>query len=302
MKNFRIISLFAVLLCIGFSSCSDWTEAENIEVTVRQPWEQDPALWEEYTAALRAYKQSEHFIVCARLFNSPDKAFSEQDFMRCLPDSLDFVMLENAANFSKFDREDMPVMRQKGTKVLYRVDCAALGADLADEAKLNALLDKAVATVRTEGLDGFSFTADPLAPEAAAAAVAKLAGALSEGRLLVFEGNPLSLSAEDRARVDYIILNTQRLEHVQDIKLQVLKAIDYAKVPASQLLLAAEANARINDEDRTEFDAIEEMARCVIELGPLSGMGVFDIGDDYYSSDMNFRMIRRAIQMLNPAK
>ena len=38
--------------------------------------------WAEYTAALRAYKQSEHFIVYARLHNSPEKASSEQDFMR----------------------------------------------------------------------------------------------------------------------------------------------------------------------------------------------------------------------------
>lgn len=302
MKKFSIISLFAVLLCIGFSSCSDWTEAENIEVTVRQPWEQDPALWEEYTAALRAYKQSEHFIVCARLFNSPDKAFSEQDFMRCLPDSLDFVMLENAANFSKFDREDMPVMRQKGTKVLYRVDCAALGADLADEAKLNALLDKAVATVRTEGLDGFSFTADPLAPEAAAAAVAKLAGALSEGRLLVFEGNPLSLSAEDRARVDYVVLPTERTQHVQEVRLMALNATGFAGIESARLLLAADTKGSLYDEDRIEFTAADEMPRRVIEFGPLGGCSIVNIGPDYYNSDMNFRLIRRAIQTLNPAK
>ena len=64
MKNFRILSLFAVLLCAGFSSCSDWTETESVGTTVRQPWEQDPALWEEYTAALRAYKQSEHLNWC----------------------------------------------------------------------------------------------------------------------------------------------------------------------------------------------------------------------------------------------
>lgn len=301
MKNFRIISLLAVLFGTALVSCSDWTDTEAVKTSVSKPWEQDPALWEEYTAALRAYKQSEHFIVYARLFNSPDKAFSEQDYMRCLPDSLDIVALENAANFSAFDREDMVFMRQKGTKVLYRVDCAALGTE-ADETELDALLDKAVATVRTEGLDGFSFTADPLAAEATAKAVAKLSGAKAEGQLLVFEGNPLSLSADDRALADYIILDTELVEHVQEVRLMALNATGFAGVEPSRLLLAAEIGAPLFDEDRTEFSAIEEMPRRVIEFGPLGGLGVYDISDDYYNSDMNFRMIRRAIQTLNPAK
>ena len=44
------------------ASCSDWTETEALDSTVKKPWEQDPALWAEYTATLRAYKQSEHFM------------------------------------------------------------------------------------------------------------------------------------------------------------------------------------------------------------------------------------------------
>ncbi|MFR7649639.1 MAG: glycoside hydrolase family 18, partial [Alistipes sp.] len=115
-----------------FAACNDWTEMETVDSKVEKPWEQDPALWAEYTAALRAYKQSEHFIVYARLHNSPEKASSEQDFMRCLPDSLDIVTLTNADNFSKFDAEDMDVMREKGTKVLYQVDYAARAEEFAD--------------------------------------------------------------------------------------------------------------------------------------------------------------------------
>ena len=54
----------------ALTACSDWTEMETVENQVNKPWEQDPELWAEYTAALRAYKQSEHFIVYARLYNS----------------------------------------------------------------------------------------------------------------------------------------------------------------------------------------------------------------------------------------
>ena len=78
-----ILPVAALLLA---AACSDWTETESVENSVRKPWEQDPALWADYTAALRAYKQSEHYLSYARLNNSPAQATSEQDFMRCLPD------------------------------------------------------------------------------------------------------------------------------------------------------------------------------------------------------------------------
>ena len=49
-----------------FAACNDWTEMETVDSKVEKPWEQDPALWAEYTAALRAYKQSEHFVCTTR--------------------------------------------------------------------------------------------------------------------------------------------------------------------------------------------------------------------------------------------
>ena len=167
---------------------------EAVDNNVKKPWEQDPALWAEYTAALRDYKKSEHFIVYARLHNSPEPAASEKDFMRCLPDSLDIVALTNADNFSRYDAEDMAVMREKGTKVLWQVDYAGRAAEFADAAKLGAWLDRVVSSVAANGMDGYSFTGipnagDPAAVQAAALIVSKLSA--DESKLLVFEGNPL---------------------------------------------------------------------------------------------------------------
>ena len=99
MKQHRIIRFSGLFLLLGvlfgLAACNDWTEMEAVDNNVKKPWEQDPALWAEYTAALRDYKKSEHFIVYARLHNSPEPAASEKDFMRCLPDSLDIVALTN---------------------------------------------------------------------------------------------------------------------------------------------------------------------------------------------------------------
>lgn len=295
-----ILPIAALLLAAV--SCSDWTEMETVDNTVSKPWEQDPALWSDYTAALRAYKQSEHYLSYARLYNSPAQATSEQDFMRCLPDSLDIVTLTNADNFSAYDAEDMAAMHEKGTKVLYQVDYAARKAEFSGEAALKTYLDGVIAAVAANGLDGYSFTADPLDAAATATIVATLSAARSDGQLLVFEGNPLSVAEADRAKLDFVVLDTEKAENTTEVQLLVLNATGYAGIAPEKLLLAAEIDAPLQDEDRTEYAAVELMARCVVEYGPLAGFAAYNIAGDYYHAEMNYQTIRTAIQTLNPSK
>lgn len=303
MKQTSIYRLIlpVVVLLLG-ASCSDWTETENIDNTVLKPWEQDPALWADYTAALRSYKASEHYLSYARLHNSPSPAASEQDFMRCLPDSLDIVTLTNADNFSAYDAEDLAAMHEKGTKVLYQVDYAARKAEFSGEATLKTYLDGVIAAVAANGLDGYSFTADPLDAAATATIVATLSAARSDGQLLVFEGNPLSVAAADRAKLDFVVLDTETAENTTGVQLQVLNATGYAGIAPEKLLLAAEIDAPLQDADRTEYAAVELMARCVVEYGPLAGFAAYNIAGDYYHAEMNYQTIRTAIQTLNPSK
>ena len=137
---------------------------------------------------------------------------------------------------------------------------------------------------------------------ATARIVEKLAAAKSEGQLLVFEGNPLSLAAADRPKVDFIALDTEKLENVLDVRLHALHAVNYAGIEANRLLLTAEINAALFDEDRTEHAAVDEMSRRVVELGPYAGLAAYNIAEDYYHSEMNYQTIRQAIQTLNPSK
>ena len=68
MKRNKLIGLLSLcLLAATFASCEDWNETEAVKQKVERPEDQNPELWAEYTAALRDYKQSEHFIVYARL-------------------------------------------------------------------------------------------------------------------------------------------------------------------------------------------------------------------------------------------
>lgn len=47
--------------------------------------------------------------------------------------------------------------------------------------------------------------------------------------------------------------------------------------------------APLKDEDRVEYAAVEEMSRRVIAYGPLCGLGAYNIGNDYYNADANYK-------------
>ena len=207
-----------------FASCNDWTETESVTQTTQRPDEQDPELWAQYTAALREYKQSEHTLVFASFANGAPVATSEKDCLRSLPDSLDVVSLTNADNFSEYDREDLTVLKEKGTRAVYFVDYASRSAEFTDLTALGAYLDKVVARTRELGLDGLSFSGIPVfgsyTDQAAQKAVASLfiekfaavAGPDKE-LLLLFEGDPQFLAPADRAKVDYFVLDTKETDN-----------------------------------------------------------------------------------------
>ncbi len=290
-----------------FSSCSEWTETQSVEIDIRQPWERNPELWEDYFESLRAYKQAEHFLVYARLENSPETLSNEKCFMRSLPDSLDIVSLTNAENFSAYDVEDMEWMRKVGTKVLYQVDFASHSSEFSDAAGLEAYLDQAIASVRKYGLDGWSFTGtvrigDDRNAKLSSLMVKKLAEAKDEGQMLVFEGDPLFISSADLGKIDLFVLATEESETVNEVNSAVMYAVSVLKIPYDKILLAASVESTITDESLEDVPAVAEMTDKVVSYGPLAGLAVYDIEADYYNYEENYLMTRNAIQILNYSK
>lgn len=297
----RLVYIISLIL---LSACSKWTETESIQLNYLRPWDQNPELWAKYKASLVDYKEGKHFLFYARFDNAPEKATSEKDFMRCLPDSLDFVSLTNADNFSDYDKEDMEWMAGIGTKVLYQVDLTKKG--FANTSELESYLDKVIATVKKNGMNGYSFTGvyrlgNTQNDALASATVKKLAAAKIDGQVLVFEGNPLFIPEAERTKVDLFVLDSESTEYAQDLRFQVLTAIDYAGVPASKLLLGADMDGTIQNEERVKCHDVEELARRVLSLGPLAGLGITNISSDYYSYEGNYVISRSAIQLLNPS-
>lgn len=129
--------MLAVLAVPALSSCSDWTDTESLEFDYVLPSEQDPDAYNAYLGLLREYKQSQHKIMIAKFDNSGDLVSGQSDRLAALPDSIDYVVLQEADNLNSLLVQDMnDIRQQKGTRTLYAISYAdAL-------AKYQAILDE----------------------------------------------------------------------------------------------------------------------------------------------------------------
>jgi hypothetical protein len=260
--------------------------------------------------SLRIYKQERtHYITYGSFENGTEQSKNEGAYLRSVPDSLDIVTLANSENITAYDREDIPSLQEKSTRVLYLVDYAKKMTELADAAALSTWLDKAVATATELKLDGFAFNGLPsyggtdaeqaARKEAARLIVSKLS---AFGKTLVFEGDPAFVDAADLSKLDYVVLNTTDIENAVNLKLHVVNILETYALSKEKLLLAAKIGSKLTDEDLNKLDAVTEMTNRVISLGPLGGLAIYALGDDYYQAKMNYQTSRMAIQTMNPSK
>lgn len=311
-----IYKLFTLcLLTTAFvlpTACSDWTNPEPVDVDVNSAKDQDPELWARYMQVLRNYKQSKHYVTYVRFDNALDNPVNESGYLRSLPDSLDIVTLGNPDKATAYDREDILVLQEKSTRILYLIDYASRSAELSDVAKLSAYLDKAIATASELNLDGFAFTGSPLysgtdeelaaQKEKARLIVSKLSAAAGEDKLLVLEGDPAFVDAADMEKLDYIVLNTAELTHIADLKLLVTGMLVDGTVPKGKLLLSAKMGEQMMDGNNSKQEAVPLVTDYIVSLGPLGGLGIYSISNDYYNPKMNYETTRTAIQLMNPAQ
>ena len=275
--------LLAVAGMAILSGCSDWTRMESIPVESIYPWDRDPELWEAYKENLRDYKSHEHTMVYVRFENSPENPVSEKGSLRSLPDSIDIVSLTNADNFSQFDAEDMAWMESVGTKVLYQLDIAGRLDEFSDAAKLDAYIDGVIASVKSNGLDGYSFTGTPKSgdqqrEEMSRKIVEKLDKARTSGQLIVFEGSHSFIVKEDIPKIDLFVLPTENVERSWDLNNILTGAKDYG-VPEEKILIATKLDGVYYDEDNVELPVVQAMADNVNRYGPMAGLALYGIED-----------------------
>ena len=160
------------------------------------------------------------------------KSLNEGSYLRALLDSLDIVTLGNSHQISDYDREDIPLLQEKSIRVLYLIDYVAHASSLTDITALNSWLDKEIGYVPTElNLDGFAFTGLPLYngtdaelasyKEKSRLIVSKFIYCYGQDKLLVLEGNPAFVDEADFDKLNYIVLNTARVDQCNRFEIAV---------------------------------------------------------------------------------
>jgi hypothetical protein len=116
------------------------------------------------------------------------------------------------------------------------------------------------------------------------------------------EGNPAFVDEADFDKLNYIVLNTAELTNVTDLKLQVTGILANSLLSKDKLLLSVQMGGQVIDETGVKQEAVTLMTDRVVALGPLAGLGIYAIGNDYYSPIRNYEITRMVIQLMNPSK
>lgn len=277
---------------LALAACN--ADIEPIEQSLVSPKDQNPAQWAEYMRVLRNYKQSDHYTIYVHFDNAPEKVVSEKNCLRSLPDSLDIVALKNP--LSQFDREDLAGLQEKSTRVLLTVDCS-------DPATAAGKVDEALAAIAADGLDGIAIRFTGAVTDAVKVVGTTIAGKLGalNDKTVVFEGNPSFIGDADKDRYDFIVVDATTAASLFALQSEIDYLISRHGIGVSKLLLATSFSATMLDESLKEQAAIPAVARCVMTCGPLAGMGLYDVNDDYYSPTVNYPQTKTAINLLNPA-
>ena len=110
-KIYLLYGLFLSVITSLFISCSDWTDAE------REVFPEEMTS-EEYYAALRAYKQTDHQIAFGWFGNWTGEGAFMKNSLAGIPDSVDIVSIwGNWGNITEAQKKDLEFCQKtKGTR------------------------------------------------------------------------------------------------------------------------------------------------------------------------------------------
>ena len=121
-NNHKYLCALAGVCLLSLAGCSEWTEPQSVEIKVPTLESQNPELYAQYLQSLREYRSSDHKVMIAKFDNVPGAPSGRAEHLNCLPDSVDYVILNNPDNLSDAMVTEMDEIRQeKGMKTMYTV-------------------------------------------------------------------------------------------------------------------------------------------------------------------------------------
>jgi putative lipoprotein len=123
IKYIAYSTLCAVALLV--SSCD--TDVEPVKINQSGIEHQNPELYKNYLAGIRAYKASNHKVMMAWFDNSQTVPFTQAQHINAVPDSVDYVVLTNPGMVTEQMMQEIAEVRsRKGTKVVFQISFDAL--------------------------------------------------------------------------------------------------------------------------------------------------------------------------------
>ena len=111
------------------SACTDWTEPESLTLHSSSFEEQNPELYAAYIKDLCNYKSSEHKVMLVSFDNPLVAPANRAEHLTVLPDSIDFISLNNPDQLCGDIQNEMVKIREKGTRTVYTINYSEFETD-----------------------------------------------------------------------------------------------------------------------------------------------------------------------------
>lgn len=326
-KLFKNIAI-AVSFIVCFVACD--TDLENIQL--QKPFEGSEA----YYANLRAYKNSDHQLAFGWFGGWKAKGPALSKYLSSVPDSVDLVSIWGAwSNLTQAQIDDMRfVQKVKGTKVLFTIFAHEVPKPFEPtkegiEAYASSICDS-LFKYDYDGLDldyepGFGGKGHFINPsdmgstaltsegkanmEIFVRQLAKELGPKSgSGKLLAIDGVPYALNLGLAELFDYGIVQSYYCTSYTDLQGRFNNADSNGWKPGQYIFTEdfekgweTGGVANYKDEEGNVMSSLLGMAYFNPKQGEKAGCGSYHMEYEYNHTDREYKYLRQAIQIMNPA-
>lgn len=332
-KGINIAAFLLASATLTLTSCSDWTDVDNLKVEYGNVEQENPELYAQYLASLRDYRTTDHTEVYAWFDNSVKVPTSRAHYLRDIPDSIDVVGLLHPDLLTQSELDQIAELKeQKGMKVIYTIDFDRMKSDYTNviapatpersfRSYLTDSLSYALSLLKKYPYDGvcigYTGQSTVLMDEAQKKeymenencfiGILKDWCSRNEGVELTFLGSPENLL--DRSilsECSRILLDGRTATAQNELSTLLTQsymteyADRYGMVVAGTPLTGTNRYSTFSD-GTPATSAVAAWANMPHQGMRIRAVGVYDFSGDYFNADNTYKNMRNMISTLNPS-